>query len=82
MMFPGDDSGGAGPEEYVNCRCALLPADDYEVVAEEIANDGLDQVSSVASLDFGTSINQNGSVDDPELNAIKGDNGIQFEPIE
>lgn len=24
MQYPGDSSGGAGPEEYCNCRCALV----------------------------------------------------------
>jgi uncharacterized protein with gpF-like domain len=24
MMFPGDDSLGAGPEQIINCRCAVL----------------------------------------------------------
>ena len=30
MMRPGDQSLGAGPEEVINCRCALLYATESQ----------------------------------------------------
>ncbi len=37
LMFPGDDSLGASPDNTINCRCILIPIDQEEGKAAEEA---------------------------------------------
>ena len=39
MDYPGDGSHGAPPSEFINCRCAVLPAGDLTLASDMVVDD-------------------------------------------